>query len=430
VLTDVNRTSAGLVFDENLTGRLSIRNSRDHLIAEITKSGRPMELGLEPGLYRITLQQGGDLLRTEVTLIEKKRILVTENNFTMINAEPTRSRGEENRHSLPKSNLYTFFFNAIYEPFPFPLIGFVNFGIGNHDILQLGFINWNTKNFSGVQAGFVNTTIGDFIGFQPGFVNTTTGKNFSGFQAGFVNTTTSKDFSGFQAGFINTVTGKDFSGFQAGFVNTIVGDVKGVQASFVNTSTDKIDGMQLGFVNVAPRGIKGYQLGFVNYTDSIEDGIPIGFISVVREGGYKAIEYSFSEFYTYNVEFKIGVEIFYSTIIAAYNQTNEFSYDNFALGFGIGSIIPIGEVFFFNPEANYLSSLFWKNDSINYLSFIPYFGINLGKFSILAGPSVAWAQSTYRKTEIPKPLFYLHSYDIDNYNKIIVAARAVLRLQL
>jgi len=73
VLTDVSQNSAGIIFDENLTGRLSIRNSRDQLIVEITKTARPLELGLEPGAYRITLQQGSDVLRADVTLTEGKR---------------------------------------------------------------------------------------------------------------------------------------------------------------------------------------------------------------------------------------------------------------------------------------------------------------------------------------------------------------------
>jgi hypothetical protein len=59
VLTDIRETSAGLLIDADVLGRLSIRDSADRLIAEITKTGpKPMELGLQPGRYRITLLGG------------------------------------------------------------------------------------------------------------------------------------------------------------------------------------------------------------------------------------------------------------------------------------------------------------------------------------------------------------------------------------
>ena len=421
VLTDIRETSAIMAFDEVLIGRLSIRDSSDYLIAEINKTAvRALELGLEPGLYRITLQRGDTLSRTEVTLVKDGRAVIAERNFTLINADPTRRRGGEDVSPLTGGNLYTVFVNSVAEPFPYPLVGFVNIARGNHRTAQVGFINWNTGNFDGLQVSFVNTTMGNLSGVQASFINTTIG---------------------------------NFSGIQAGFVNTTVGEMTGPQAGFVNTAIGRVTGPQIGFVNVATQGVRGFQLGFVNYTDNIEDGIPIGFISIVRQGGYQAIEYSFSEFHPVSAAFKIGLEKFYTNLLIGYNPTTEvfkrdgFAYYGVAFGMGFGSVLPIGKIFFFNPELNWLSSSPVRDDEesylgLNFVSFVPSFGINIGKhFSITAGPSVTWASAYIyhpdaddwmdavdTNVSMPRPLFG-YNHEITPNQSIVIGARAALRLR-
>jgi len=395
VLTDVKQTSAGIVIDEKVTGRLTIRDNQERLIVEINKTARVLELGLEPGIYNITLQQqSGDLFRAEVTLIQGQRTLVSMRDFNRIGTEPARRRGDDEKENVSGINLYTFFFNVIYEPFPYPLVGFVNIAIGNHKFFQAGYVNWSSENFSGFQAGFTNTV------------------------------------------------GGDFKGFQAGFVNVNKGETKGVQDGFVNVSVKKMEGAQIGFVNLAVRDVKGIQLGLVNYAENI-DGVPIGFISIVKNGGYKAVEYFYSEYHTYNLSFKIGIEKLYTSIVVSYNQTDENTWNNFASGMGIGSILPIGKIFYFNPEITVLSPI---NSSINYQSFIPYFGVNIGKLSIAAGPSVTWANfdniSEQQKENakkynikfddnvtLPKPNHSLRYYKINDNNGISVGFRAAARLR-
>lgn len=279
-----------------------------------------------------------------------------------------------------ESTFYSFFVNIVSEPFRFPLIGLVNIAKGNNSFPQIGFINVNTNNFTGLQTGFVNTTSGDF------------------------------------------------SGAQIGFVNAVGGGFYGTQIGFINTAVKEGQGLQLGFVNTSAQKLNGVQIGFINYTDSIENGIPIGFISIVRNGGYKAVEYSFSEFYPVNLGLKLGVERFYTSITVAYNPFEEIASEQFSVGFGTGSIIPISNSFFFNPELNSLFS-FWGNNNQQLTSFIPYFGYNLSKFLIITlGPSVTWVRSG-NDSGIQKPLFSLYEYGIDQKNSIVVGARVGARLQ-
>ena len=276
-----------------------------------------------------------------------------------------------------ETNVYTFVVNIVNESFRFPLIGFVNMANGEHSLPQFGFINWNTRNFSTLQASFVNTV------------------------------------------------GGNMSGVQLGFINTSVGDVNGLQTGFINTAINGGQGLQLGFVNTSVQGLQGVQIGFINYADSIENGIPVGFLSIVRHGGYKAIEYSFSEFHPINIGLKLGVERFYTTIIAAYNPFEEVVRESFAMGIGLGSIIPINASFFINPELISLHSFNNKQT----LSFVPNFGYNINQnISLTMGPSITWAYD-FSDDEPLKPFFSISRHNINENNDIVIGARASIRFR-
>jgi hypothetical protein len=275
------------------------------------------------------------------------------------------------------SNLYTFFVNIVNEQFRFPLVGFVNIADGDHNSPQIGFINWNQNNFKTLQMGFVNTIGGDMGGFQLGFVNTIGGENAGGLQMGFVN-----------------------------------------------TSVNKFSGAQISFVNVTKQ-LKGLQLGFINYADSVEEGIPIGFLSIVRNGGYKAIELGVSEISPFNLSFKIGLEKFYTSFTVAYNPFKEGIREQIILGSGLGTIIRIGKTFFFNPEIIFHNSI--NGNFQNYTSFVPYFGYRLmSNLSIIAGPSIVWTYSN--NNEMQEPFVNILKYDINERHKLFLGGRIAVRI--
>ena len=424
VLTDIKEISASLLIAEELTGRISIRDSSFFLVAELTKvTLKPIELGLEPGQYSITLQRGDAFYRVEVKLPENKQTVLGMENFSMIAAASgDRNRGDFYDAKKPEgNNLYTFFFNRVYEGFRFPLIGFINIALGNFNTAELGFVNWNTENFNGFQGGFVNTVGGELSGVQSGFVNTSFG-SVTGWQGGFVNTTWR------------------IEGAQTGFVNTAFSGGQGLQAGFVNTAVKGWRGAQMGFVNISARKIKGAQLGFVNYAESFEEGIPIGFISIVREGHYRAVEYSFSEFFPFSLAFKIGVERFYTTFIASFNPFQDYHERGFGLGMGIGSIIPVFKSFFVNPELQFLpfapwngevwwehGKAYWK-DVGNLTTLALYFGYNINKyFSLTFGPTVTWEYSS--EANLTSGLFHIFQQDINDKHRITVGIKAAIRFR-
>ncbi|OHD53811.1 MAG: hypothetical protein A2Y33_16635 [Spirochaetes bacterium GWF1_51_8] len=95
VMTDIRVTSATLLLSEKLGGRVFIRNSSGKLVAEMFKlPNKPVQLGLEPGSYVITVDINGKLYQTKVTLKAGAPTLVTPANFIPISSEMTVERGD------------------------------------------------------------------------------------------------------------------------------------------------------------------------------------------------------------------------------------------------------------------------------------------------------------------------------------------------
>jgi hypothetical protein len=277
--------------------------------------------------------------------------------FAILLSNSLFSQSGNSDSNQTKKVVYTFFFNAVPDPFHIPMIGFVNIANGDFRSLQMGYVNTTFNDFRGAQFGFINTTFNNHYGLQWGFINTTFNKSHK-LQAGFINTASATQ--GGQIGFINT-TKRDLNGAQIGFVNSIVGRLNepdnttdnaltGTQIGYVNTTLGNVKGSQIGFVNVTKGRVKGSQIGFVNYADTVT-GVPLGFVSVVKKGGYRAVEVSANEFYPVNLSFKIGIPKLYTFIQVGYNP--DFK-KQFASGGGIGSLLPIGKSLYFNPEANCL----------------------------------------------------------------------------
>ncbi len=94
VMTDVRQTSAGLILAEALQGRFFVRNANRQLIAEFFKSaGRRIELGLEPGAYRVHMAREIQLATASVELAMGQRAILDEDHFEMVAREPTTMRG-------------------------------------------------------------------------------------------------------------------------------------------------------------------------------------------------------------------------------------------------------------------------------------------------------------------------------------------------
>jgi len=263
------------------------------------------------------------------------------------------------------ANVYSFFVNIVNEPFHFPLVGLVNIAIGNHILPQIGLINFNLNNLSSLQTGLINFVGGDFAGLQIGLVNTT-GGSFQGAQISLIN-----------------LTGK----------------------------------------------INGFQIGLINYANTIENGIPIGLISIVRNGGFKAVELSINEIAHTNFAFKTGVEIFYTSFNVSWNPTIDWGY-SLLTGIGLGTHISISDNFFFNPELTFMSNMNIGDTNLYYFSFAPNLGFRIAYgFSVLVAPTITWVHSVNNDGEISKTFLALYNHEINTKNNLLIGGRLALRFQ-
>ncbi|MFT7519500.1 MAG: hypothetical protein ACI9MC_001642, partial [Kiritimatiellia bacterium] len=96
VLTDLSVVDAGLVFDSALDGRLFVRDGNGRLVAELHKvPGRPVELGLGAGRYKVRLQREDAVYEARVSVSRGERLRMDQSAFSAIERVATVARGGE-----------------------------------------------------------------------------------------------------------------------------------------------------------------------------------------------------------------------------------------------------------------------------------------------------------------------------------------------
>ena len=407
----------------------------------------------------------------------KKHILIIATLiliFTFSLSAQDSTKVEKNDKTL----LYTIGYNRVPDGFNFPLFGVFNVAKGDHTGLQIGFSNRNSGNFRGLEVGFANAvgremtgsqiaffnavgnqstglTVGFFnavgnissgsqIGFfnavgnkmnglnvgffnaignmmngtQIGFLNTT-GNKVQGIQVGFTNILGNK-FEGFQTGFVN-VLGNEFNGGQVGFVNVIGNKINGVQIGFVNIDGNAVTGLQVGFLNKLYH-LSGVQVGFINLVDTVSTGIPIGFFTLVKHGGFQAIELGTSTMYPFNISYKTGVKQFYTTIMASYGFD---SFHPMAVGAGFGTFIPFNSTLSFNPELISQTTLFHSWNQLTSMNLNLNYDFS-SHFSVVGGPSIVW-NHIYQNTPFIESVYSIYYNQLDSYNKLLIGLNASIR---
>jgi len=250
--------------------------------------------------------------------------------------------------------IYTFVVNKVPDGFNIPLIGLFNLAQGSHTSVHIGLGNTNEEDLTGVQIGLFNLIGGRTDGSQVGLINTS-GERVRGLQLGLINAA-GEGVKGAQVGLINATevtdgvqlslvnASEELNGVQVGLVNATE-TLNGVRLGLVNAA-ENLNGVELGLVN-AVENLNGFQLGLVNVVESVEGGIPFGLVSLVKEGGFRALEVSTSEMFPVNLTYKVGMKPLYTSFVLSYSHELPL---NMATGIGVGSILPLSESLYFNPE--------------------------------------------------------------------------------
>jgi len=170
-----------------------------------------------------------------------------------------------------------------------------------------------------------------------------------------------------------------------------------MQIATVNNATADYTGVQIGCVNYAHR-LDGVQIGVVNIVDDGENAIPIGLINVVRNGHYE-LEVLYGDALYTNVNYKMGVEHFYTIFKLGFS-----SYENnpvYSTGIGFGTIVTLAEKHKVSIDLSANQIIYnheWKEDGNNFLTKLDLnYKLGLGEHvSLVAGPSFNFYVSEVR----------------------------------
>jgi hypothetical protein len=104
VMTDLSTSSALLVLEKPLAGRLFIHDQNDRLVVELTKpAGREVFLGLEPGEYRLVNIPEERVYESRVTMRPQDQVSLGPADFVKTDRAYTTPRGDRalRLHDLP-----------------------------------------------------------------------------------------------------------------------------------------------------------------------------------------------------------------------------------------------------------------------------------------------------------------------------------------
>ncbi len=400
VMTDLRGTTAGLIIDQKVHGRLFVRDSHGQLIVELNKpAGRAVELGLEPGQYTVTLDSGGRYLGGRIRVNKLGHVVFDESRLHVIDSELTAARGDipsDNKRVRPEDksdedyeyvplNVGLFppiSINGIYDR---PILNNVSLGVlaaksarlrgaaisygfsyqtedvvGAQGTMAVGLIK---EGFVGAQAagltsitrldarGFQGSGIfsylgGDLVGAQISGIGQYSGGDVRGFKGAGIASISAGNVRGATASGIFSYVGGDLKGAQlAGVGNYSWGGIRGAQASAIANYAPYIYGAQIGLVNITRSKVDGVQFGLVNYCEDI-DGAPIGMVSVVKNGTY-ALDFWTSDTALTNVGFRLGSKYVHNIIAFGWQPID--GKPKGMLGWGIGVHLPY-ERFWFESD--------------------------------------------------------------------------------
>ena len=258
VMTDLRATSASLVLPPELSGRLFVRDAQGQLIAEVHKlPSQPIELGLPPGRYRVTLDDSRRLSEATVELVAGRPSALDPSVMIAMQPVPGRSRGVG--EPLPGDTVVAGAALTLEPPRPRPLNISIypgldtDGGIPSDDQVVFGFFA-RSRSVRAFSLTLGSRVLDDARGLHISGVGQLVGGRVSGTQiSGLVNVVDGA-VSGVQvAGLTNWTRGETRAIQLAGIYN-LGGGGRGLQAGGVaNLSAGAYRGGQLSGTCAAPR---------------------------------------------------------------------------------------------------------------------------------------------------------------------------------
>ena len=367
VMTDVRVYSAGLVLGSDIGGRVFIRDSQGHLVAELNKTkGRSVDIGLAPGKYEVQLAEEKLLVAENIPVTPGKRYQLEQTAFRTQKRETAVARGDVAEPEPVSTTAMQPFYIHTEGPSRGMLMSLLvtdakgkfdgtqislvtniarkdnrglqlsvgpNLAFSHLDGSQLSAVLNAARYTKGVQissggniaeslegvqiAAGTNLVLGRMQGMQIGVVDylhrggvgmqagviTMTGDTLSGAQSGIVNIANTTTLA--QGGVLNIA--KSAGKVQAGVLN-VTGHAEDLQAGVLNVGGD-LGGWQIGVFNLAHR-TGNRPVGIINVVGH-SDKAPIGLVNIVGNG---ILEWSFmaDETHSGSIVFRTGTPWFYT----------------------------------------------------------------------------------------------------------------------
>ncbi|MDP1827829.1 MAG: caspase family protein [Archangium sp.] len=421
VLTDLRASDAKLVLEAQLGGRVHVLGANGGLVVEVAKAaGKPVELGLEAGDYRVVVDDGaGHVGEAKLTLGPQGAQVLTRALLTSTTIEATVRRGDEPRPHLPV--------DVAFVP-PLSISGGfsrpprVNFGVGiigvrvgAVDGLLLGSVGaWSDDTVNGVgiggallKTGSVNgvavggavfVATGDVTGLSLSTVTVATqnlvglhasalsiaGGDVRGAQLSVANIAVG-DVRGTQLGVVN-FAGRGFGGLQGSVANVAWGEAWGAQVGVLNIGGD-VTGAQVGLLNIA-KTVRGTQVGLLNIAQTSD--APVGLLNIITRGHLHLAAWT-NETSVANVAVKVGGANVYSFLMGGVNPRGANGKVNLSYGLGLGVRARFGRWYgelegsfedLHQPGQTWQSSVFSTGARLNV-------GFQLfERFAVFAGPQL------------------------------------------
>jgi len=370
IITDVRKSSSLIVFSEEVMGRLFIYDQRENLVVELNKpAGRPIEIGLPPGVYRISNIRGEKLYAVEIDLVEDASLQIVPEMLLSRERTPARTRGDQ--------DLSTGEVEPEMTVIPFRL-SLIDLPLADHRQIRLRFavslVLTSAAELDGVASSSGATL---FYGLARGWqissafnksgslrgVQISGGANFSVEQAQGGQIAGAFNYAGalkgVQISSVFNIVDKEMRGIQISAGANLAETLSGVQiSSGINISGNLAWGLQLGTINLC-RETNGVQVGVVNIADTVK-GTQLGVINVARrnEGGsFGVLNISGNGFL--KARFEID-EIGFSNAGISHGNRNLFSSYFFghnlvsgqqSAGMGLGTMLSIGGALDLSVEA-------------------------------------------------------------------------------
>ncbi len=411
VMTDLRETSALLELDDALNGRVYVRDGAGNLEAELYKpAGRgPVLLALEPGRYRVTVDDGNQLLRANVVVQDGTPAPLSSSELSPVRPEVAVARGDDSGVPAQADQLEpavgdgyrTVEFNAGLTNRASINGRFRDAKIINHFSLSL-FSGRNAKTWGVATAFGSNQSAEELRGLQWSF-----GHNYAGaaqgVQATFGANVARTRTDGIQAAVGANITHGALDGLQiAHGYNRAGAGSEGIQfGAIVNHAPQGFRGGQVGLVNVSNRRFRGAQIGLVSYAP--EADAQLSLIGVTKQGGAWADVWT-GDTAAINLAVRLRARYTYTFLSAGLHPAGAGA--GWRYGAGFGGHIKLGQRLFIEID---LGTYGWHEgfDQVTTPSLLNELRVMFGgrvakRFAIYGGPTAnAIHRFDGRQPELP-----------------------------